>query len=127
MKLSFTILTVFLLGLLPIYLTAQEEIKTEPITIIVVDELIEVEANEGKILVFPSAVSGPDGPIIKFVMFGVYEVPEVVIDTMAESVSPNITTIYFVEGHRFYGWFKAPKEEIISIWINGWFIPWEDV
>jgi len=60
-------------------------------------------------------------------VFGVYEVPEVVIDTMAESVSPNITTIDFVEGHRFYGWFKAPKEEIKSIWINGFFIPWGDV
>jgi len=48
MKLSFTILTVFLLSLLPIYLTAQEEIETETITIIVADELVEVEGIEGK-------------------------------------------------------------------------------
>lgn len=126
MKFCFTILTIFLIGLHPVSSTAQEKIEKETITIIVADAMIEVDGIEGKILVFPSTGSGPDGPIIKFVVFGVYELPEVIIDTMVDSVVPNITTIDFKEGHRFYGWFKVPKEEIKTIWINGLSIPWRD-
>ena len=121
MKLFFTIFCILLFAFLSLNVIAQEEGEIET------QELIELEGDEGRILVFPSPLPGPDGPIIKFVMFGVYEIPEVVIDTMNESISPHATTIHFIEGHRFSGWFDVPKEKIISIWINGWFIPWEDM
>ena len=121
MKLFFTIFCVLLCGFLSIHGMAQEAGEIEP------NELIELEGDEGKILVFPSPIPGPEGPIIKFVMFGIYKTPDVVIDTVTESISPKVTTINFREGHRFSGWFDAPKEKIISIWINGWFIPWGDM
>jgi hypothetical protein len=121
MRIFFTIFSFLLFGLLSIHVIAQEagEIRAH--------ELIEIEATEGKILLFPSHLQGPDGPIIKFVMFGVYAAPEVVIDTMTESIYPHITTIHFIEGQRFSGWFDVPQEKIVSIWINSWFIPWVDM
>lgn len=120
MRIFFTLFSVLLFGLLSIHAIAQEVGETKA------HELIEIEATEGRILVFPSPLQGPDGSIIKFVMFGVHATPEVVIDTMTESIYPHVTTIYFIEGRRFSGWFDAPQEKIVSIWINGWFIPWGD-
>ena len=90
------------------------------------DQLIQLEGSKGSILVFPKFFQGPKGPIVKFVMFGIYKFPEVLIRTVDETVTPEVTTVYFSKGDRFSGWFDIPEEEIVSIWINGWFIPWED-
>ena len=86
--------------------------------------LIEVEGDEGKILVFPSPITGPNGPILKFLMFGIYKAPKVVIETITESFCINVTTIDFKEGYLFSGWFQLPEDEIIRIWINDNFINW---
>ena len=125
MKLLFTILSVLLLCLFSTPLMAQETPQTE--TIPITAKLIEMEAEDGKMLVFPSPITGPEGPVIKFVMFGVYETPEVVVDTVKETIYAKVTTIQFTEGRRFFGWFEVPEEEIVSIWINGWYIPWGDM
>lgn len=90
------------------------------------DQLIELEGSKGRILVFPNFLPGPKGPVVKFVMFGIYNFPEVLVRTVDETVAPDVTTVRFSEGDRFSGWFDIPEEEIVSIWINGWFIPWED-
>lgn len=121
MRIFFTIFSALLFGLLSIHAIAQEAGETRA------HELIEIEATDGRILVFPSLLPGPNGPIIKFVMFGVYATPEVVIDTMTESIYPHVTAVHFIEGQRFSGWFDVPQEKIVSIWINGWFIPWVDM
>ena len=125
MRLLFTILSILLLCLFSPALMAQETTQIETATIS--GKLIELEGEDGKILVFPSPISGPDGPIIKFVMFGVYETPEVVVDTVKETIYAKVTTIQFTEGRRFFGWFEVPEEEIVSIWINGWYIAWGDM
>lgn len=90
-------------------------------------EAIESGGNKDKILVFPLPITGPDGLIIRFVVFGVSKVPDVVIDTVTDTIYPYVTTIHFVEGDKFYGWFNKPEEKVMSIWIDGWFISWEDV
>ena len=90
-----------------------------------IHELIEIEGDEGKILVFPHPLPGPHGPVIRCILFGVYEAPEIAMHTVTGTISPLVTTISFREGHRFSGWFDAPREEVLSLWINGWFIPWE--
>jgi hypothetical protein len=90
------------------------------------DQLIELEGSKGRILVFPNFFPGPKGPIVKFVMFGIYKFPEVLVRTVDETVTPDVTTVHFPKGDRFSGWFDIPEEEIVSIWIDGWFIPWED-
>ena len=90
------------------------------------EKLIEIEGDEGKILVFPSIIAGPQKPIIKFVMFGVYEIPEVVIDTPSESFFADVTTVTFLEGNRFSGFIEVPDEEIVRLWINDNFVSWEE-
>jgi hypothetical protein len=59
-------------------------------------------------------------------MFGIDYPPEVLVRTTDEMLTPDITAVYFSQGERFSGWFDVPEAEIITIWINGWFIPWED-
>ena len=90
------------------------------------DQLIQLESSKNRILVFPKFFTGPKGPIVKFVMFGIHEFPEVLVRTVDETVTPDVTTVHFSEGNRFSGWFDIPEEEVVSIWIDGWFIPWED-
>jgi hypothetical protein len=88
--------------------------------------LIEIDAENGRILIFPDFLPGPEGPILKFLMFGIEEPPEVILRTDKGLVSAQVTTISFNKGHRFSGWVAAPEEEVISIWINGWFVEWRD-
>ena len=90
------------------------------------DKLIELEGSHGRILVFPNFIPGPKGPIVKFVMFGIYELPEVLVRTVDETITAEVTTVRFSRGERFSGWFHIPDKEIVSIWIDGWFISWED-
>jgi hypothetical protein len=99
---------------------AQEDDRSLP------DQLIELEGSNGRILVFPKFFPGPKGPVVKFVMFGIYKFPEVFVRTIDETFTPDVTTVHFSKGDRFSGWFDIPEEEIVSIWIDGWFIPWED-
>ena len=110
----------FMCFFLSIQAMAQDSGKVE------IHELIELEGEEGRILVFPRPLPGPHGPVIKCILFGVYEIPEIAIHTASRTISPRVTTISFSEGYRFSGWFNAPREKILSLWINGWFIPWEN-
>ena len=119
MKSMKSIFCIFLFFLLPNFLIAQEGELSES------SQLIEIDGYEGKILVFPHEIIGPDRYFIKFVIFGVYEIPEVVVDTPKEVLFMDTTTIYFKEGIRYSGSFEAPEEEIHRIWINNNLIPWE--
>ena len=119
MKYMKSIFCIIVFFLLPNFLIAQEGELSESF------QLIEIDGYEGKILVFPQELYGPDKPLIKFVIFGVYEIPEVVVDTPKEVFFMDTTTIYFKEGIRYSGIFEAPVEEIYRIWINNNLIPWE--
>ena len=57
MGIFFTLFSVLLFGLLSIHAIAQEVGETKA------HELIEIEATEGRILVFPSPLPGNEGPI----------------------------------------------------------------
>jgi len=85
MKLSFTVLSVLLFASLSIHSIAQD-IVTERVEVVMTEELIELEGDEGRILVFPAPCSGPNGPVVRFVMFGVREIPEVIIDTVTYQI-----------------------------------------
>jgi hypothetical protein len=91
-----------------------------------IHQLIELEGEEGRILVFPHALPGPHGPVIKCIFFGIYEILEIAIHTATGTISPRVTTISFSEGYRFSGRFDAPRRKILSLWSNGWFITWEN-
>ncbi len=120
MKKCAIIITILLVGLiLSIHTIAQDELETKA------KKLIEVEGEEGRILVIPTPISGPAGQIIKFVVFGTYKTPEVVIEIASELLSAIVTTIEFKEGYLFSGWFDVPKQEITNLWINGNSIPWK--
>jgi hypothetical protein len=104
-------------AVIPIYTSAQTAAETKG------EKLIEVTAEQGKILVFPSPISGPDGKIIRFVVYGAQNEPEVVIATKDGSFSAVITAIEFKKGEKYFGWFDVPQEEIYDVWINGNLIP----
>src|SRR5512137_856815 len=97
----------------PVYTSAQIGTETKG------EQLIEVTAQQGKILVFPSPVSGPNGKIIRFVVYGAEEQPQVVIATRDSSYSAVLTVIDFKKGEKYFGWYDAPKEETYELWING--------
>ncbi len=101
----------------PVYTSAQTgtETKGEP--------LIEVATEQGIIMVFPAPISGPNGKIIRFVVYGAQDEPEVVIATKDGSFSAAITTIDFKKGEKYFGWFDVPQEEAYELWINGNLIP----
>jgi len=88
------------------------------------NQMIEVRGAEGKILVFPQAVSGPKGPVIKFAVFGITAIPEVIVVTSDTAFPAAVTTIDFRPGDKFFGWIDVPQEAITEIWINGYQIPW---
>jgi hypothetical protein len=88
--------------------------------------LIGLYSRSGKILVYPDFLPGPNGPVIKFVVFGAYEVPEILVRTPNALTQFPVTTVFFEKANRFSGWIDAPQEEIVSIWIDGWLIEWED-
>ncbi len=112
-----TLIICFIVAM-PILALAQDNTETKT------NKLIEVNGEEGKILVFPNPISGPNGPIINFVMFGVSASPEVIIVTKDAAFPAAVTTIDFKQGEKFFGWFEVPREEIIELWINGQLIPW---
>lgn len=89
------------------------------------EPLIEVSCEQGKILVFPTPISGPDGKIIRFVVYGAETEPEVVIITKDGSLSAVITAIDFKKGEKYFGWFDVPQEETYELRINGNLIPRE--
>lgn len=120
MKRFFVTLIICLVAAMPILALAQDNTETKT------NKLIEVNGEEGKILVFPYPISGPHGPIIKFVMFGISASPEVVIVTKDAAFPAAVTTIDLKQGEKFFGWFEVPDEEIIELWLNGQFIPWEN-
>lgn len=107
-------------AVIPAYMSAQaaEETKGE--------QLIEVICEQGKILVFPSPITGPNGKIIRFVVYGAETAPEVVIATKDGSFSAVITAIDFKQGEKYFGWFDVPQAEIYELWINGNLIPSEN-
>jgi hypothetical protein len=120
MKRFIVTLIICLVAAMPLIALAQDNTETKT------NKLIEVKGEEGKILVFPNPISGPNGPIIKFVMFGISASPEVVIVTKDAAFSTAVTTIDFKQGEKFFGWFEVPQEDIIELRINGQFIPWEN-
>ena len=87
-------------------------------------EMIEAEGPDGRILVFSDLYRGPDGPVIKFVAFGVDDTPQVDIDTPQGAIEAEVTSIYFMPDYRFSGWVSAPESEILGLWINDQYIPW---
>ncbi|HNY50571.1 MAG TPA: hypothetical protein PLV50_07130 [Smithella sp.] len=118
MKRFLLILIICLSAVLPLTAMAQDDPGIRS------NQMIEVRGAEGKILVFPQAVSGPKGPVIKFVMFGITNTPEVIVVTKDAASSITITTIDFRQGDKFFGWFDVPQEAITELWINGYQIPW---
>jgi hypothetical protein len=120
MKRFLIISMILSLAVFPIYTSAQTGTQTKG------DELIEVAGEQGKIMVFPSPVSGPDGKIIRFVVYGAKTEPEVVIVTKDDSFSAVITTIDFKKGDKYFGWFNFPQEEIVELRINGCLVPWDN-
>ena len=120
MKRLFVTFFICIVAAMPILALAQDNTETKT------NKLIEVSGEDGKILVFPHPISGPNGPIIKFVLFGISASPEVVIVTKDAAFPVAVTTIDFKQGEKFFGWFEVPREEIIELWINGQFIPWQN-
>ena len=104
-------------AVIPAYASVQaaEETKGEP--------LIEVTCEQGKIMVFPAPVTGPDGKIMRFVVYGAQAEPEVIIATKDGSFSVFVTAIDFKQGEKYFGWFDVPQEEILELRINGNLIP----
>lgn len=88
-------------------------------------EMIESQGPDGRILVFSDLYRGPDGPVIKFVAFGVDDIPRVVIDTPEGAIDARVTSIYYMPEYRFSGWVNAPEGEILGLWINDQYIPWQ--
>lgn len=81
---------------------------------------------EGQIVVSPSPISGPNGKIIRFVVFEADETPEVIIVTKYGSFPATVTTIAFQEGVKYFGRFDVPPDEIVELIINGQSIPWDN-
>jgi hypothetical protein len=81
-----------------------------------------------KILIFPEPSIGPNGDIIKFVIFNAEEVPKVSLDIGSEVLKDvEVTKISFEQGIKFFGWFDVPQEELYTIWINDNPIVWEGI
>ena len=118
MKRFLVTLIICLLAVMPLMALAQDN------TEIKATKLIEVSGDNGKILVFPHPVSGPKGPVIKFVMFGITETPEVIVVTKDTAFPVTVTTIEFRTGDKFFGWFEVPLEAMTELWINSVQIPW---
>ena len=107
-------------AVLPLIAQAQDD------PVIKANQMIEVRGAEGKIWVFPQAVSGPKGPVIKFAVFGITAIPEVIVVTNDVASPAALTTMDFRPGDKFFGWIDVPQEAITEIWINGYQIPWEN-
>jgi hypothetical protein len=120
MKRFLVTLIICLLAAMPLMTMAQDNAEVKA------TKLIEVSGDHGKILVFPHPVSGPMGPVIKFVMFGITEPPEVIVVTKDMAFPVTVTTIDFRTGDKFFGWFEVPTESITALWMNGVRIPWEN-
>jgi len=89
------------------------------------DTLCSDADRKDQIIVSPSPISGPNGKIIRFVVFGADETPEVIVVTQHASFSATLTTIDFQAGVKYFGRFDVPQNEIVELIINGQSIPWD--
>ena len=91
-------------------------------------EMISSGYPGGNVLVFPEPSMGPNGDIIKFVVFNAEEIPKVSLDIGSEILEDvEVIEITFKPGERFFGWFDMPEEELYTIWVNDNPIVWEDI